>query len=61
MVGFDGSPVDGQQNIEEHLSEVFGSHPTAAYIGKVREVRLLFPPRSSCQPLPGWSRRASRS
>ena len=43
MVGFDGSPVDGQQNIEEHLSEVFGSHPTAAYIGKVREVRLLSP------------------
>src|SRR3954465_10503385 len=43
MVGFDGSPVDGQENIEEHLSEVFRSHPTAAYIGKVREVRLLSP------------------
>ncbi len=36
MVGFDGSPIDGQENIEEHLSEVFRSHPTAAYIGKVR-------------------------
>jgi uncharacterized protein (TIGR02246 family) len=43
MVGFDGSPIDGQENIEEHLSEVFRSHPTAAYIGKVREVRLLSP------------------
>jgi len=30
MVGFDGSPVDGQENIEEHLTEVFRSHPTAA-------------------------------
>lgn len=43
MVGFDGSPIDGQENIEEHLSEVFRSHPTAAYIGKVREVRVLVP------------------
>jgi len=43
MVGFDGSPVDGQENIEEHLTEVFRSHPTAAYIGKVRGVRLLAP------------------
>ena len=43
MVGFDGSPIDGQENIEEHLSEVFRGHPTAAYIGKVREVRLLAP------------------
>ena len=43
MVGFDGSPVDGQENIEEHLTEVFRSHPTAAYIGKVRGVRLLSP------------------
>jgi uncharacterized protein (TIGR02246 family) len=43
LVGFDGSPVDGQENIEEHLTEVFRSHPTAAYIGKVRGVRLLAP------------------
>jgi uncharacterized protein (TIGR02246 family) len=43
MVGFDGSPIDGQENIEEHLSEVFRSHPTATYVGKVREVRLLSP------------------
>src|SRR3954451_4506900 len=43
MVGFDGSPVDGQESIEEHLTQVFRSHPTAGYIGKVREVRLLAP------------------
>lgn len=43
MVGFDGSQVNGQEEIETHLSEVFGSHPTATYVGKVREVRLLAP------------------
>jgi uncharacterized protein (TIGR02246 family) len=43
MVGFDGSQVNGQEEIESHLSAVFGSHPTAAYVGKVREVRLLAP------------------
>jgi len=43
LVGFDGSPVNGQESIEEHLTQVFRSHPTAAYVGKVREVRLLSP------------------
>jgi uncharacterized protein (TIGR02246 family) len=41
VVGFDGSQVDGQESIEAHLAKVFSSHATAAYIGKVREVRLL--------------------
>jgi uncharacterized protein (TIGR02246 family) len=41
MVGFDGSQVNGQEDIEAHLGQVFGSHPTAAYVGKVREVRVL--------------------
>ena len=41
VVGFDGSQVNGHEEIESHLSTVFGSHPTAAYVGKVREVRLL--------------------
>jgi uncharacterized protein (TIGR02246 family) len=43
LVGFDGSPVDGQESIEAHLAQVFGSHETAAFVGKVREVRLLSP------------------
>jgi len=43
LVGFDGSPIDGQENIEVHLREVFGSHQTAAFVGKVREVRVLAP------------------
>jgi uncharacterized protein (TIGR02246 family) len=41
MVGFDGSQVDGQESIEVHLAKVFSSHSTAAYVGKVREVRVL--------------------
>jgi uncharacterized protein (TIGR02246 family) len=41
IVGFDGSQVNGQDKIESHLARVFSSHSTAAYVGKVREVRLL--------------------
>ncbi len=43
VVGFDGSQVDGQESIEAHLAKIFSSHATAAYIGKVREVRVLGP------------------
>jgi uncharacterized protein (TIGR02246 family) len=43
VVGFDGSQVDGQESIEAHLGQVFGGHDTAAYVGKVREVRVLAP------------------
>jgi uncharacterized protein (TIGR02246 family) len=41
IVGFDGTQVNGQDNIEAHLARVFSSHATAVYVGKVREVRLL--------------------
>jgi uncharacterized protein (TIGR02246 family) len=41
IVGFDGSQVDGQDKIEAHLAQIFAHHRTAAYVGKVREVRLL--------------------
>jgi uncharacterized protein (TIGR02246 family) len=41
VVGFDGSQVDGQDRIETHLAQIFAPHQTAAYVGKVREVRLL--------------------
>lgn len=41
MVGFDGSQVDGRNEIEAHLAQIFSHHPTAAYVGKVQEVRLL--------------------
>jgi uncharacterized protein (TIGR02246 family) len=43
MIGFDGSCVDGRDEIRSHLADIFGSHQTAAYVAKVREVRLLSP------------------
>ncbi len=41
IVGFDGSAINGRAEIETHLSQIFRDHPTAAYVGKVREVRFL--------------------
>lgn len=43
QVGFDGSQVNGWADIESHLSTIFADHMTAAYVGKVREVRFLSP------------------
>jgi uncharacterized protein (TIGR02246 family) len=41
QIGFDGSQMNGQAEIEAHLSQIFADHMTATYIGKVREVRFL--------------------
>jgi len=43
QVGFDGSQVNGRTEIQSHLSGIFADHMTAAYVGKVREVRFLSP------------------
>ena len=43
MVGFDGSQVDSRAEIERHLKPIFASHPTAAYVAKVRQIRCLAP------------------
>jgi uncharacterized protein (TIGR02246 family) len=43
LVGFDGSTVDGRPQIRAHYLEIFADHQTAAYVGKVREVRHLAP------------------
>lgn len=43
LIGFDGSQVNGRQEIQSHLGQVFADHPTAAYVWKVREVRFLGP------------------
>jgi uncharacterized protein (TIGR02246 family) len=39
-IGFDGTVANGPE-IGEHLRSVFEDHPTASYIAKVREVRLI--------------------
>jgi uncharacterized protein (TIGR02246 family) len=41
LVGFDGSQVDSRAAIEAHLAPIFADHPTAPYVAKVREIRML--------------------
>jgi methyltransferase (TIGR00027 family)/uncharacterized protein (TIGR02246 family) len=54
LVGFDGSQIDGgPKEVEAHLAPIFASHPTAAYIGKLREVRALAPKVSLLRAVAG--------
>ena len=41
QVGFDGRTANGPREIEAHLAPIPAHHPTAAFVGKVREIRLL--------------------
>ena len=41
LVGFDGSQAHSRADIEDHLRPIFTDHPTAAYVAKVREIRML--------------------
>ena len=41
LVGYDGSQADSRQAIEDHLRPIFADHPTAAYVAKVREIRMV--------------------
>src|SRR5689334_22546557 len=41
VVGFDGSQINGRAEIESQIGQIFADHQTAAYIGKIREVRFL--------------------
>lgn len=41
VVGFDGSPMNGREEIAATLAAIFGSHQTARYVAKVREIRRL--------------------
>jgi uncharacterized protein (TIGR02246 family) len=41
IVGFDGSMVEGQKEIREHLAGIFSDHEIATYVAKVREVQDL--------------------
>ena len=41
IIGFDGSQADSRAAIEDHLRPIFADHPTAAYVAKVREIRML--------------------
>jgi uncharacterized protein (TIGR02246 family) len=43
VIGFDGSPMNGRVEIESVMRQIFTDHVTAAYVGKIREVRFLTP------------------
>src|SRR5258706_16424871 len=40
-VGFDGSQMNGQMQIEKELTQIFSEHKVASYVSIVREVRKL--------------------
>lgn len=42
-VGFDGSQMNGQAEIQATLRAIFADHRTASYVAKIREVRPLGP------------------
>jgi uncharacterized protein (TIGR02246 family) len=41
LVGYDGTQAGSRAAIEDHLRPIFADHPTAAYVAKVREIRML--------------------
>lgn len=43
VVGFDGSPMNGRDEIVSTLEAIFRDHPTASYVAKVRGVRPIRP------------------
>ena len=43
VVGFDGSQMNGREEIASELHAIFADHSTAAYVAKVREVRQIEP------------------
>jgi uncharacterized protein (TIGR02246 family) len=43
VVGFDGSEMNGPDDIAAQLKRIFSGHPTASYFWKVREMRALAP------------------
>jgi uncharacterized protein (TIGR02246 family) len=43
MVGFDGTQVNGRDQITGHLAGVFASHKVAAFVTLVRDVREVAP------------------
>ena len=41
VIGFDGSMMDGSEEIAAELARIFADHETASYIAKVLQVRSL--------------------
>jgi len=43
VVGFDGSQMDGREQIAADLGAIFADHVTATYVGQIEDIRLLTP------------------
>lgn len=41
LVGFDGSVANTPAEIQKHLEPIFRDHPTARFVAKIREVRMI--------------------
>jgi uncharacterized protein (TIGR02246 family) len=41
QIGFDGSRVDGGEAVRRYLEPIFRDHPTARYVARVRDCRML--------------------
>ncbi|MDR7074386.1 SgcJ/EcaC family oxidoreductase [Fictibacillus barbaricus] len=41
MIGFDGSQVNGREDVYSHLHPIFENHPTPPYFGKVKSISFL--------------------
>ena len=42
-IGFDGSVMNGRDEIAATLGQIFADHVTASYVGKMRSIHLLAP------------------
>lgn len=42
-VGFDGSSMNGREEIASELGRIFSDHQTASYVAKIREIRQVAP------------------
>jgi uncharacterized protein (TIGR02246 family) len=40
-IGFDGSQMNGKQQIDNELNQIFSNHRVASYVGIIREIRSL--------------------
>ncbi len=43
LIGFDGSQLNGRDELHVTLDNIFNHHQTAAYVAIIREIRLLSP------------------
>ena len=42
-VGFDGSQMNGREEIKNQIKEIFKNHKVSSYVGIIREIRQLSP------------------